>query len=385
MTTANLALTQLVSGQSGAEISVNTFLNELDTLVQLSVKDRDLTAPPGGPSEGDRYIPAATATGVWAGHEDEIAAFYAGWIFLVPQEGWRTYVDDEDILLTFDGTNWVQDERLEVEAGLTASTTQTQGAGTSITKKMTEFSTVANPGDAATLDAAVQGRIRIVINDGAETLQLFPASGDAIDQGAANTSISVAPGSVVIFHAKDATTWHTTGNRDMVKIGEVIASNDATVEFADGIDGTFRFYQVLYQCVPASDGVSFSMRTSSDGGSSFDSGASDYKWGTWRWTDTGAQSGSGDTAAPEISLSTAVTVGSDVGEGIVGEVMLYDPSTTDMFHRIEAQIGWEGTAGALVGATITAQRQEVTAIDALQFKFSAGNIESGKFVLYGVR
>jgi len=53
----------------------------------------------------------ATATGVWATHEDEIAVWDAqlatdAWVFHVPKKGWVTYVDDEDTVLIYDGTNW---------------------------------------------------------------------------------------------------------------------------------------------------------------------------------------------------------------------------------------------------------------------------------------
>ena len=37
------------------------------------VKDKDLTAPPGAPSPGARYVVASVASGAWTGHESEIA------------------------------------------------------------------------------------------------------------------------------------------------------------------------------------------------------------------------------------------------------------------------------------------------------------------------
>ena len=44
---------------------------------RASVKDRDLTAPPGSPSEGDRYIVATGGSGAWSGHDLEIAEWHA--------------------------------------------------------------------------------------------------------------------------------------------------------------------------------------------------------------------------------------------------------------------------------------------------------------------
>ena len=55
----------------------------LDGLVQLSVLDRDLTAPPGSPADGDRYIVASGATGDWAGWDLNVALWTDGaWLRL---------------------------------------------------------------------------------------------------------------------------------------------------------------------------------------------------------------------------------------------------------------------------------------------------------------
>ncbi|MDF1627043.1 MAG: DUF2793 domain-containing protein [Parvibaculaceae bacterium] len=75
---------------------------------QWSVIDRNLTAPPGAPVEGDTYIPAGPATGVWAGHENEIALFDGTeWIFTAAQEGDTAWLRNEDLLTAFDGSAWV--------------------------------------------------------------------------------------------------------------------------------------------------------------------------------------------------------------------------------------------------------------------------------------
>ena len=78
---------------------------------QEPVIDKDLTAPPGGESVGDRYIVAATATGAWAGQEDNIAECTGTgpttWSFTTPDEGYALWVEDEDKFYVFNGTSWV--------------------------------------------------------------------------------------------------------------------------------------------------------------------------------------------------------------------------------------------------------------------------------------
>lgn len=74
-----------------------------------SVKSRALTAPPGSPVNGDAYIPAAGATGAWAGHAGEVAVYDGGWIFAAPRAGWVVRIDDEGGLVCHDGVAWSAD------------------------------------------------------------------------------------------------------------------------------------------------------------------------------------------------------------------------------------------------------------------------------------
>jgi len=107
-TTTNLLLPYILAAQAQKHVTHNEALRLLDGLVQLSVLDRDLTAPPGSPADGDRYIVGSGATGDWAGWDLNVAMFTDGaWLRLLPQTGWRVWVEDEELLLVYDGTGWV--------------------------------------------------------------------------------------------------------------------------------------------------------------------------------------------------------------------------------------------------------------------------------------
>ena len=67
-----------------------------------------------------------------------------------------------------------------VENGIIASTTQSQGQQP-LTKDINQIA-VNNLDDVVTLPSAVEGRVVIVINNGAENGQIFSASGDYIDE-----------------------------------------------------------------------------------------------------------------------------------------------------------------------------------------------------------
>lgn len=106
--TANLALPCIEGSQAQKHVTHNEALRLLDTLVQLAVLDRDLTAPPGSPAEGQRWIVKTGATGAWASHVDAISAWQDGaWQFSTPRTGWLAYVVDEAALLAWNGTAWV--------------------------------------------------------------------------------------------------------------------------------------------------------------------------------------------------------------------------------------------------------------------------------------
>ena len=105
--TTNLVLPYLEAAQAQKHVTHNEALTILDAIVMLMVLDRDLTAPPGSPSDGDRYIVGASATGDWSGQDGKIAAYQDGaWNFYVPREGWLCYLADEDALFAFDGASW---------------------------------------------------------------------------------------------------------------------------------------------------------------------------------------------------------------------------------------------------------------------------------------
>ena len=92
-------------------------------------------------------------------------------------------------------------------SGITASVTQTQGQQ-ALTTTINEVSTVGNANDVVTLPAAVTGMIIYVFNNGANSMNVFPASGDNIDGAGADTAVAQAAGKNAMYVAHDATNWN---------------------------------------------------------------------------------------------------------------------------------------------------------------------------------
>jgi hypothetical protein len=109
----NLGL--LVNGALGEEHydELMAMFRGLDCLIKCTALDKDLTAPPGSPSDGNTYLVAASATGAWATHDNKIARWssvLSAWEFFTPKEGWETYVADENAMYRFNGTTWFRED-----------------------------------------------------------------------------------------------------------------------------------------------------------------------------------------------------------------------------------------------------------------------------------
>ena len=200
-------LSDLTPGQA---TKANNSFNRVDAAFPLFiVKDRDLTAPPGSESDGDLYIPKATATGDWAGNEGKIEAFYNGYLVFTPLDGWFCWIIDEKVMLRHNGTSWSEYGALgSVSTGISAAGT-TQGAGTVLTSRVNVVTTItAASAEAVVLPLAETGKMVVVANDdSADTLKVFPASGDSIDSGSVDASADLAAGKRAILVAQNAVDW----------------------------------------------------------------------------------------------------------------------------------------------------------------------------------
>lgn len=92
---------------------------------------------------------------------------------------------------------------------LVAHATGGQANGTPITQTLNRFTTVATIGDSALLMQSADGDEFTVINAGANSMNVFPQSGDVINALGANTAFAVAAGKTVTFYCVTQGQWHT--------------------------------------------------------------------------------------------------------------------------------------------------------------------------------
>jgi hypothetical protein len=110
-------LARMISAADGDAFGTDfrKLLRALDVLLQGAVISKTLSAPPGSPANGDRYIVAAAPTGAWSGQANSIAVWTTDnpatpsglWEFYPPKTGWLVYNVADTTFYSYSGTAWV--------------------------------------------------------------------------------------------------------------------------------------------------------------------------------------------------------------------------------------------------------------------------------------
>lgn len=86
-------------------VHVNTpILHVLDSFSHLTLQSTSLIDPPSNPQVGDAYwIPPGfgTATGAWAGMENQVVTYYLGWQGFQPYPGMMAYLQNSSVLARY--------------------------------------------------------------------------------------------------------------------------------------------------------------------------------------------------------------------------------------------------------------------------------------------
>lgn len=140
--------------------------------------------------------------------------------------------------------------------------------------------------------------------------------------------------------------------------------------------------------IPVTDGVFWSLRVSTDGGASYDSGASTYHWQVIYAGETGTLSGVGVAADTSIGLTSNAAsnmVGNATNEGLSGSVETWKPTNAALWSRFTSQVAFmdSNATSRIQACTGSGARNAAQDTDAVRFLFSSGNIASGDYAMYG--
>ena len=172
-------------------------------------------------------------------------------------------------------------------------------------------------------------------------------------------------------------------------LSTITASGSANITFDSNIDSTYKEYIFKYTDIhPATNNAHFQVNFR-DGSTAYDATKTTTNFRCYH-DEAGTTTSLSYLGTEDLAQSTAVqiigrTIGADNDQCGVGNIHLFDPSnTTFVKHFLTAEIAQQNNEQAV--SVSTAGYCNVTAaIDAVRFKMSSGNIDSGTIKLYGLK
>ena len=167
------------------------------------------------------------------------------------------------------------------------------------------------------------------------------------------------------------------------------ASSSSTISFTSGIDSTYKEYIFkFYNIHPQTDNKEFQFNLSADSGSNYNVTKTTTTFNAHHNESDSATNLLYDTNA-DIAQGTgfqllAGACGNDNDQCINGTLHLFDPSNTTFVKHFISRIAGFHEADYAFDFFTAGYGNTTSAIDAVQFKFDSGNIDSGVIKLYGV-
>ena len=197
-------------------------------------------------------------------------------------------------------------------------------------------------------------------------------------------------------YALTGTVTGVVSTQKLFLIKNIDASSSSTVDFVDGsssvdLDNTYKTY--LFRFVnmhPASDNVDFQFNGSADTGSNynvtktttvFDAGHDEAE----AYSASLAYDADADIAQGTGFMRLARGVSSDNDHGVTGELWLFNPSSTTFVKHFFARTSANDRNNFQYDSYTAGYFNTTSAVDAIQFKFSSGNTDSGRIALYGIK
>ena len=176
-------------------------------------------------------------------------------------------------------------------------------------------------------------------------------------------------------------------------ISSQTASASASLSFTTGIDSTYRTYLFKWiNCHPATNRAHFQFNMSTDGGSSYNvTKTSTFFQGAHGevYDDTEFNYNESFDLAQSTSYQVlAHALGNGGDEATSGELYLFSPSNTSFVkHFLARNIrqSQDGTGSPYQGNDyIGGYGNNTSAVNAISFQMSSGNIDAGTILMYGI-
>ena len=188
---------------------------------------------------------------------------------------------------------------------------------------------------------------------------------------------------------KNATAFgDITGLGNMVLLATQTASADDSLSFTSGIDSTYKEYVFIYNNFhPASDNEKLTFQASIDSGSNYNVALTStrfYALGGEAGSTTLEYDGSEDQANGTAFQNVNAATGNGNDESSSGILRIFEPSSTAFVkHFMITTESYHGADLAL-NAYTAGYFNTTSAIDAIQFKTTSGNIDAGVIQMFGI-
>jgi hypothetical protein len=200
-------------------------------------------------------------------------------------------------------------------------------------------------------------------------------------------------------YALTGTVTGVVSTQKLFLIKNIDASSDSTISFVNGsssvvLDGTYKTY--LFKWInmhPASEGASASQWTVGfrDGSTNYDATKTSTVFHAYHneaGSDTTLAYNTSDDIAQGTGfqiLTSSGFVGSGNDESCSGEMYLFNPSSTTFVKHFIANNQTYFGSDYSINSFVAGYCNVTAAIDAVQFKFTSANADSGRIALYGIK
>ena len=172
------------------------------------------------------------------------------------------------------------------------------------------------------------------------------------------------------------------------------ASSDSTIVFVNGsndvvLDDTYPIYKFMFFNIhPQTDNKNFQVNFSVDTGSNYNVS----KTTTWfrpNHSENDTYTGLNYVTGCDLGNATGVQIisqgdGNENDESCSGYMVLYDPANTTFIKHFMCQINQKAKYPESITTFVSGFCNTTSAIDAVQFTYSSGNIDLGDICLYGL-
>ena len=192
---------------------------------------------------------------------------------------------------------------------------------------------------------------------------------------------------------RSVTTFGSVSGGSMVFIKKLTASSSASLSFVNGssdvvLDSTYKEYMFTFKNIHAgTDGAELTVGFR-DGSTDYDATKTTTVFEAY-YNEAGNDSGVAYQTAEDLAQATGFqqlgkNLGTDNDQNAGGYLHLFNPSsTTFVKHFISRLNNYQHNEYSL-DYYVAGYCNVTTAIDAVQFKMSSGNIDSGDICLYGI-